>query len=381
MIKSKFWIPELTSQFTVCPVPYHLDTYRGCVFNCLYCFARAFQVFNRKNRNAEDESTFEYLEANRADLFSNWIKRTLDKEEDLSRSAEVAFRERIPLRIGSTADPFPPLETKEKITYSFLKVLEQYDYPLKIQTKNPGGLVKYSAEFDNPNWVIGVSLMSVDEKFIKACEPNCTTPKKRLSAIEKLTKENKKVMVKIQPAIFPKILEDLPALIKAVADSGAFAISIEGLKMRKMMPEREQDQYRIISSFLGYDLREAYKKENHTSSDYELRKHKKMRYVKMSEELCKEHKIQCYIADNNLGAYGCGLECCGTQELRDYKIFGKSSRSFFYGKQENESQKLAVCTDVSFLYDNGRKKIRGKTLSEIADKKNKRVYKNKFFDV
>ena len=49
MIKRKFWKPSVTSQFRVCPVPYHFDTYRGCTYGCLFCFARDFIQFTRRN--------------------------------------------------------------------------------------------------------------------------------------------------------------------------------------------------------------------------------------------------------------------------------------------------------------------------------------------
>jgi len=49
MINRKFWKPSVTSQFKVCPVPYHMDTYRGCTYGCLFCFARDFIQFARRN--------------------------------------------------------------------------------------------------------------------------------------------------------------------------------------------------------------------------------------------------------------------------------------------------------------------------------------------
>ena len=42
------WIPTLTSQFLICPVPFHLDTYHGCGYGCKYCFARDFYEFTRR---------------------------------------------------------------------------------------------------------------------------------------------------------------------------------------------------------------------------------------------------------------------------------------------------------------------------------------------
>lgn len=66
----------------------------------------------------------------------------------LSYTEEVAFKERIPLKIGATADPFPGngIEERERVTYGVLKVLHKYDYPVEIQTKNPEVLALYANE-------------------------------------------------------------------------------------------------------------------------------------------------------------------------------------------------------------------------------------------
>lgn len=143
------------------------------------------------------------------------------KELDYNKPEEVAFKERIPLKIGAGADPFPYIEKKEKITYGFLKVLNEIDYPVEIQTKNPEILANYAEEFIGANWTIAVTLISVDEEFTRKVEPYAPTPQNRLNAIKKLTDMGFNVMIKIQPAIYPKILEDLPELIKEASNAGA----------------------------------------------------------------------------------------------------------------------------------------------------------------
>jgi DNA repair photolyase len=237
MIEQRFWKPSITSQFIICPIPYHMDTYRGCVYNCMYCFARDFVTFSRRN---SEHNSFSYLVGNRADLLDKWIVRTLAKGYDYNHSEEVAFKEHIPIKIGATADPFPFVEKELKITYDVLKVFNKYDYPLEIQTKNPEVFLSYVKEFSNPNWVIAVTLISIDADFIKVVEPNAPSPQNRLKAIKGLTDLGFKVMVKIQPAIYPKIINDLPDLVKGIKESGCFGFNIEGLKIRVRMPKEEK---------------------------------------------------------------------------------------------------------------------------------------------
>ena len=339
----KFWLPALTSQFPICPAPFHLDTYRGCMFNCRYCFARDVTVFSRRHSN---NKCFAYVEGNRPEKIKLWLDKTIRKTKyNYHRGEEIAIKERIPLKIGANADPFPQIEERLKITYKTLKAFHKHDYPIQIQTKNPEILLGYVNSFENPNWAVSVTLITLDEKFCKICEPNAPTPQERLSCIRQLTDKGIKVMVKIQPCIYPKILDDLPELIKQIRDKGAWAFNTECLKIRKSMPLNEQRILQIIGNYLNINLRKFYKKEdNLTSADYELSKEKKLEYIKLAEKLAKKYGLKYFVADNDdFGCIGSGCECCGTEVLRDYKIHGNNKRSLKFGKNTNVSDKIGNC--------------------------------------
>jgi len=366
-LEKKFWKPSVTSQFFHCPVPFHMDTYRGCLYNCSYCFARDFVTFSRRN---SEHKEFQYLVGNRADLLKNWIERTLKKEYDYNKAEEVAFKERIPLKIGATADPFPRnIEEKERVTYGALKVLHEYDYPVEIQTKNPEVLASYAEEFIGANWTIAVTLISTDEDFVRVCEPQAPTAKSRLDAIKKLTDLGFYVMVKIQPAIYPKILTDLPEMVKAIKEAGVWAFNIEGLKIRITMPESERKIMQTIGEYLDMDIREFYKNERQFgakgSSDYELSPTKKEEFIFLADSLAKEYGLKFYNADNHLVKVGAGCECCGTEVLRDYKLLGCDSRSILF-ENEKGSKELEKCF-VNFVRNNTHK---GKTICEACSCKN-----------
>ena len=86
----KFWKPSVTTQFMVCPIPYHMDTYRGCTYGCLFCFARDFIQFTRRKT---DHPVQTYIEGNYPKAFARWVERTMAKtENDYSHAEEVAFR-------------------------------------------------------------------------------------------------------------------------------------------------------------------------------------------------------------------------------------------------------------------------------------------------
>lgn len=346
MIKRKSWKPTLTSQFKVCPVPLHMDTYRGCTFDCSYCFARDFVTFSRRN---SENKTFTYLEGNRPDLLRNWLVKVFENEYDYSKGEKVAVKERMPIKIGATADPFPSIERKELITYDTLKVLHEFDYPVEIQTKNPAVLAEYSHKFDNPNWVIAVTLITTDEKFLRVCEPSAPSAKSRLEAIKKLTDEGKKVIVKIQPAIYPAIIRDLPDLVKGIAESGAFGFNTEGLKLRVAMPEKEKELFRKIGNYLDMDIINFYKNEQKVGTDRELTVAKKKEYTFLAKSLATKYGLRYFSADNDMGCYGDNSECCGTEVLRDYKLWENNIRTKSFPEGiTNDTTELGKCK-VNFM--------------------------------
>jgi len=362
MVIKKFWKPSVTTQFTICPIPFHMDTYRGCVYNCTYCFARDFTTFARRN---SEHKEFSYLVGNRADLFEKWIKRTIAKDYDYKKSEEVAFKERIPIKIGATSDPFPPMEKEYRVTADILKVLHKIDYPVEIQTKNPAGLLEIADEFDNPNWTIAVTIITTDAGFAKVCEPYAPTPVKRLGDIKKLTSKGLKVMVKIQPAIYPKILEDLPDLIKSVKEAGCWAFNTEGLKVRIAMPKCEQEIMQKIGDYFGMNIRELYRKEHKTGSDWELRVEKKMEYTQLASKLAKKYGLTYYPSDNENTCISCGNggECCGTKMLRNYKIWANNTRSKNFKIPSYASKEFGKCI-VNFCRGS---KHRDKTINQVME--------------
>jgi DNA repair photolyase len=337
-----------------------MDTYRGCSFNCTYCFARDFVTFARRNKEGI-EKTFSHLVGNRADLLKSWIERTLKKDYDYNKAEEVAFKERIPIKIGATSDPFPYLELKYGVTRDILKVFHEYDYPVEIQTKNPEGICAIANQFDNPNWAIAVTLISTDEEFLKVCEPNAQSAANRLESIKELTEKGFKVMIKIQPAIYPKIIEDLPELIKKASEAGCWAVNIEGLKVRISMPKKEQELLKTISDFVGYDLREFYRENGmKTGSDWEIGIVLKEDYISKATKLCEQYKIKFFVADNDFMIDGCNSECCGTEVLRNYKIWENNARSKFFPASGKHSEHLGKCK-VNFCRS---QKFAGKTMDE-----------------
>lgn len=364
--------PSLTSQITHCPVPFHLDTYMGCGFGCTYCFAKDLVCFARRN---SENKEFSYIVANNHEAFATWLDKVMAKDT-ATRSEEVALRERLVLKIGANSDPFPYKEKELGITLGFLKALHKYDYPVELQTKNPAGILAALKQhnFDNPNWTIAVTIISCDEAFVKTVEVAAPTVKNRFAAIKKLTEMGLKVMVKIQPCVYPKIMTDLPDLIAAIKENGCWAFNTEGLKIRVSMPK--DDQEKINENFKGVhaNIRDFYKqnKNEKSKADYELNDTLRLKYINLATELAKKHSLRYFVADNGMGCVGCSDECCGTEVLRNYKLWRHNSRSAAFGNKDLHCKALEDCIcDFIRCADTSKR-----TIKEVVDSKNKEKTNN-----
>jgi DNA repair photolyase len=124
MLKTNTKTPQITGTYRVCPIPFKMDSYTGCTFGCKYCFARdIIQHVRKVNKKDEIESSFNYLVGADVEAFKRWIKTTLSKES--TKPERIAFQERIPIKLGVVADPFPYVEKQTRITYDILKALHK----------------------------------------------------------------------------------------------------------------------------------------------------------------------------------------------------------------------------------------------------------------
>lgn len=336
--EQRFWAPALTATYPICPIPFKVDTYKGCVYNCAYCFARDLTNFHRRKRTKAFSSK---LTVNDPVKFLQWFKGNYGRRDDPHKPDRVALNMRMPLKIGILADPCPPIERNYRVTEKFLRVLHLADYPVHLQTKNPGILAEILGRLgEGHNVCVSVTLISMDEEWCMKVEPGAPSPKNRLEGMQRIVDLGYPVFGRVQPAVYTVVLEQLPRLVPAFAEAGVWGFNTEGLKVRMAMPPYEQE---IWESSPLRGTRTFYKARGTLAgADYVLSDAMKLEYIELAESLAAKHGLSYYSADNSPMGYGCGFECCGTEKLRDYTPFRYNLRSHAFGVMD-DGDRLAAC--------------------------------------
>ena len=238
----KYYI-GLTSQVFFCSIPLRLDTYSQCQFGCVYCFAKARggQRGEKKIQKAEPNA----LEAR--------LERV--QEGKIASAVDEFLMHRTPIQLGAMADPFPPMETQERITQSTIQILNKFDYPFVVSTK--GEAIAKPAMLDllaTSNGYIRFSASVASPELRKRIEPGCSSIDDFFSAIEKVAAIGRPTCLRIQP-LLPGFETEAIKLLDYARNAGVRHITAEFLKVPI---ERSSHQRRSLDEFYGGDVASYY---------------------------------------------------------------------------------------------------------------------------
>jgi DNA repair photolyase len=186
-----------------------LNPYRGCEHGCIYCYARPTHEYLGLSAGLDFETKI-HVKENAALLL----------REKLSSARWVP---RIVTLSGIT-DCYQPVEKRLRITRACLELLQQFQNPAAIITKN--ALIERDIDLLQAmaawNGIAAhISITSLDSKLARKMEPRASQPALRLRAIESLAKAGVPVSVIIGPVIPGLTDQEIPAILKAAADAGA----------------------------------------------------------------------------------------------------------------------------------------------------------------
>ncbi len=166
-----------------------INPYRGCEHGCVYCFARPTHAFLGLSPGLDFES--------RLTVKTGAAERL---EQEL---AAPGYRPRT-IALGTSTDPYQPIERQHRVTRSVLEVLARCGHPVGIVTKS--ALVTRDIDILAPMAARGlvkvaVSVTTLDPQLARTLEPRASTPARRLEAIEALAKAGIPVTVMVAPII------------------------------------------------------------------------------------------------------------------------------------------------------------------------------------
>ena len=307
--KSPFKLVNSHATCQQCLYAFEIDTYgRGCVHNCVYCYARAELTVHGYWNNPYP-----------APVDINTIRKvfcTVFETDKKSKWREIMER-KIPIRIGSMSDSFMFMDKKYGVTKELLRILNYYKYPYVIFTRSD--LIShddYLELIDKNLAAIQFSISSTNDKLNKSIEPGAPSAQRRLKALEKINKLGFWTTVRINP-FFPtrpdgyftdpnfKWWKDTPVpefnyssfeMVDEIASTGTPAI-LAGFGRFSSFSLNQ------IEKAVGMDLRQFYKPDLSTKksrrdfhySDKEIRY-----YYEQVKDRCMQNAMEfttCYIGN------------------------------------------------------------------------------------
>ncbi|HEX6288266.1 MAG TPA: radical SAM protein [Herpetosiphonaceae bacterium] len=196
-----------TRGFTSVAVPdtgfhYSLNPYRGCSFNCSYCYAPAF-VFNDDARRT----------------WGRWVTAKSNAVALLRAAGKRGKLRGKNVYMSTVTDPYQPIERRLSLTRACIEAL--LDYPprlLTVQTRSPL-VVRDIDLFARLSGRVAVcmSITTDDEAVRRIFEPACAPIGARLDAIRRVREAGIPTQASIAP-LLPCDAERLAALLDPAVD-------------------------------------------------------------------------------------------------------------------------------------------------------------------
>ena len=228
-VKVKSILNKLKTQDNWFLVDYTVNPFMGCDLNCVYCYIHGSKY------GGEDTSTLQ-VKINAPEVLYRQLKNR-------ARKREYGF-----IGLGSSTDPYPPLEKDLKLTQELLKIIYRFKFPVNVTTKSKLILrdMELLKKMDEkavlpPNLkgklehgvIVSFSFSTVDPGLAKIFEPGCSTVEERLETMQKFKEEGFLVGVNLMPLLpfLSDSEEELDKMIGTMKEYGADFILVAGLTL------------------------------------------------------------------------------------------------------------------------------------------------------
>jgi DNA repair photolyase len=207
------------------PFDRSINPYRGCAHGCIYCFARPSHAYLGLSPGLDFETRIA-AKPNAAAL----LRKEL---------AKPGYRPQT-IALGANTDPYQPLERELGITRQLLEVFRDTRHPVTLITKSDRVLrdLDLLAELaaDGLTGVL-ISVTTLDPELARRMEPRAVSPRKRLAAIERLSRAGVPCGVLYSPVIPGLNDADLERVLEAAAAAGAERANMILLRLPREIAE------------------------------------------------------------------------------------------------------------------------------------------------
>ena len=328
----------MTMQFKHCGNPFRVDTYKGCDFGCVYCFANC--------RGGKFDKDFR---VGNLKIIRNYFKEAFDDCCETSKLTVEMLRHRVPLHLGGLSDPLQNREFDIGLTYEFLKLTKEYDYPVLISTKQSRLADKYWDVLDPKLHAFQISLISLNEDFIRRFETNTPSPSERVAFIKELKSRGFWVGIRLQPLID---INEAVQLVEELSGTVDY-ITVEHIKIGN-----DNANKHIMFEKMGLHPRDFYS----SGREYEIFTDLKRKNIEVLKSVSK-CPIGC--GDNDLHELSDSNNCCGIDTINENFSSWIKYNSMYIKKTNDRNQWYPKCNCANFV--NGDCRVRGYTFMDYVE--------------
>src|SRR5258708_17647502 len=186
-----------------------INPYRGCEHGCIYCFARPTHAYLGYSPGIDFESKL-LVKPDAAKLLEAELRKP-------SYQPQV-------IAMGTTTDPYQPIEREWRVTRSILQVLAEFKNPVAIVTKS--ALITRDIDILAPMAAEGLakvalSVTTLDPNLARIIEPRPPPPPPPSDPLRALSAAGIPTGVMTAPIIPALNDEEMESILAAAAEAGA----------------------------------------------------------------------------------------------------------------------------------------------------------------
>ena len=188
-----------------------LNPYKGCVHACAYCYARANHSYLGLDAGTDFETKL-FVKTNIVEVLRRQLANRTWKRDEVA--------------IGTSTDPYQPIEGKYRLTSGIISALADYATPAHIVTKSPLVIrdIDELARLDERAGArVCFTITTLDDDVWRVMEPGTAPPRQRLRAMKMLADAGIPTGIFLAP-VMPRITDSedhLRAIFEAAASAGA----------------------------------------------------------------------------------------------------------------------------------------------------------------